>query len=227
MDKLQFLIYLHGFVSGPDSRKASFLRERMRAKNKSLELLVYDYIPSEQSFSNMRLSRLLQMMETDISKFLISRGVPRCHLIGSSFGGYLAAVVAQNHPELIERLILIAPALKYSLEFVQSALNTSSEDWKSQGYIYVNHYRYQKPLPLNYSFYHDLAIFPPPKLMSKKFKIPTLILHGRHDSVVPVSWSEEFARDNPNVTLKLLTGDHRLAGFEELIWIEIMRFIFK
>lgn len=227
MNNLQVLIYLHGFASGPESRKATFLRERLLAENNSLKFFIFDYVPSQSAFSEMRLSNLLLSIETEIPKILERRGVMQCHLVGSSFGGFLAAWFAQEHPESIESLILIAPALRYSVKFIQSALSASPTNWKSQGFVLVDHYRYQKPVPLNYSFYQDLVTFPPPKLTYKRFKIPTLILHGRHDQVVPVSWSEEFARENSKVTLKLLPGDHRLAGLEEKIWTEIKDFAFR
>jgi pimeloyl-ACP methyl ester carboxylesterase len=37
-------------------------------------------------------------------------GVDRCHLVGASMGGYLAATFAARNPTCVDRLILVAPA---------------------------------------------------------------------------------------------------------------------
>jgi pimeloyl-ACP methyl ester carboxylesterase len=41
---------------------------------------------------------------------------------------------------------------------------------------------------------------------------PTLVLHGRHDKVVPLTVSEEWARTRPNVELEVLDDDHDLLA---------------
>ncbi|MFW9777580.1 MAG: alpha/beta fold hydrolase [Candidatus Heimdallarchaeota archaeon] len=226
MDKLKFLIYFYGFASGPDSRKASFIRERIRGEDQIAKFFVYDYISSETAFSELRLSRLFQKIKSDIPKILANYCQERCILLGSSFGGFLAAWFAQLHPEFIDRLILMAPALRFSLDFIQSALNVSLSDWKKRGFVLVEHYRYQKLVPLRYSFCQDMITIPPPKI-SPEFKVPTLILHGNQDLVVPSKWSEDLAKDNSNVTFKKLTANHSLQGQEGKIWSEIKRFIYE
>ena len=42
--------------------------------------------------------------------------------------------------------------------------------------------------------------------------VPTVILHGLRDSVVPTRVSEEFAATYPEVRLELVDDDHRLNG---------------
>ncbi|MFW9853464.1 MAG: alpha/beta fold hydrolase [Candidatus Thorarchaeota archaeon] len=227
MDKPRFLIYLYGFASGPNSRKASFFRERIRGEDQIAKFFVYDYISSETAFSELRLSRLLKRIETDIPKILANYRQERCILIGSSFGGFLAAWFAQMHPEFVDRLILMAPALQFSLDFIQSALNVSLSDWKKQGFVLVEHYRYKKLVPLMYSFCQDMIAFPPPTPIFTESNVPTLILHGSQDLVVPCKWSENFANDNSNVIMKKLPADHSLQGKEENLWTEIKRFIYE
>ncbi|MBA3545945.1 MAG: alpha/beta hydrolase [Nannocystis sp.] len=47
---------------------------------------------------------------------------------------------------------------------------------------------------------------------------PTVILHGRRDSVVPVQVSEDFAAAHPEVRLELVDDDHRLnASLERML----------
>jgi pimeloyl-ACP methyl ester carboxylesterase len=46
----------------------------------------------------------------ELEEWLAERLAPRAHLVGHSLGGLLAARVAARRPELVERLVLIAPA---------------------------------------------------------------------------------------------------------------------
>lgn len=88
-------------------------------------------------------------------------------IVGSSFGGLLAAVLANMYP--IKGLLLCAPALHHP-EAVRV-----------------------KQLPAN-----------------------TIILHGVHDDVVPISYSHEAAKKH-NIQLIEVDDDHRLLLSNELI----------
>ena len=91
-------VYLHGFASGPSSQKARFFRERFAELGIGLE------IPdlAEGRFEQLTISGQLGVMERAI-------GGDPATLIGSSMGGYLAALYAARHPE-VEKLVLLAPA---------------------------------------------------------------------------------------------------------------------
>ncbi len=56
-------------------------------------------------------------------------------------------------------------------------------------------------------------------------ELPILIYHGRHDDSVPCEQSVRFAAGRPNVTLRLLDDDHRLAGSLPAIADEVIRFL--
>ena len=87
-------LYLHGFASGPASKKATFFRRRIP----SLE------IPDLSAGDFEHLSITRQMVVIDE----LAAGGPVA-LVGSSMGGYLAALYAAGHPE-VARLVLLAPA---------------------------------------------------------------------------------------------------------------------
>lgn len=58
-----------------------------------------------------------------------------------------------------------------------------------------------------------LARFEPPADRMRLYPpAPTIIIHGRHDDVVPAQVSVEFAAENPEVRLELVDDDHRLAA---------------
>src|SRR5690242_10304688 len=95
------VLYLHGFASSPGSRKARFFAERLRKVGCKVE------IPdlAQGGFKHLTISGQLQLLER------LAAGEP-VMLIGSSLGGYLAALYASQHPE-VDRMILLAPAFRF------------------------------------------------------------------------------------------------------------------
>jgi pimeloyl-ACP methyl ester carboxylesterase len=84
------ILYLHGFASGPNSKKASFFREQLGAAGTSLE--VPDL--TEGNFEQLTITSQLKVLEQ------LAGGDP-VSLIGSSMGGYVAALYASRHPEVL------------------------------------------------------------------------------------------------------------------------------
>ena len=95
-------LYLHGFASGPQSRKAQFFREKLASVGVSLEIPALD----EGDFEHLTISRQLALIAREL------RG-ERVVVMGSSMGGYLASLYASQYPG-VERMVLLAPALATS-----------------------------------------------------------------------------------------------------------------
>src|SRR4051794_18445384 len=95
------VVYLHGFASSPASRKAHFFYEQLQQSG--FVVNVPDLAGG--NFERLTISAQLRVIErTSAHKPFI--------LIGSSLGGYLAALYAARHPE-VDRLILLAPAFDF------------------------------------------------------------------------------------------------------------------
>src|SRR5258708_932895 len=92
------VVYLHGFASSPQSKKARFFEARLADRGVPVE--IPDLAAGD--FEHLTLSGQLGVIER-------ACGGDPVTLIGSSMGGYLAAIYAARHPE-VERLILMAPA---------------------------------------------------------------------------------------------------------------------
>ena len=210
------IIYLYGFASGPDSNKAQFFKRKFESKG--VVFHIYDYIPSPHEFSNMKLSKLYN----NLHKYLLaSFRDEKIILMGSSFGGLLVTWYVHLHPEKVDRLILISPALHFTAEFITQTLGTSMSKWEKEGETFVEHYRFDAKIPLKYSFLKDLRKNPIPAFTMNKFPIPTIIFHGKNDEVCPPSWSIGFARSNSRVKAHILNGDHQLLDQKIKIWNEI------
>lgn len=202
-------IYLHGFASGPDSTKARFFRDRLAALG--IPLLVPDL--SAGDFERLSITGQLAVIED------LVRGPAA--LIGSSMGGYLAALYAANHPE-IARLILMAPAFGFSSRWSETLGAEAVEQWRQTGYLEVYHYGEERPRRLSCSFLEDAALYPE----FPSFSQPALIFHGTEDEVVPSAYSRKFAARHTNVVLRMLASGHQLLDVLESVWAESAAFLF-
>ncbi len=210
------VLYLYGFASGPLSTKAQFFKKKFP---KNVEFEIYDYNPDQESFTNMKCSSLLKDLHAYLEKSY-SKGVI---LFGSSFGGLLSIWYASQHPDNVNRLILMAPTLRFSAPTIAKLLDPS--DWKIEGFTNIMHYRYNKMVPLAYSFYQDILDNPPPDFCSLDINIPILIFHGKFDDIVPILWSREFAKANQSVILHELKDDHQFTKEKEQIWRSTKKFL--
>lgn len=95
------------------------------------------------------------------------------------------------------------------------------EKWQSQKYLPVYHYGEQREVPLNYQFVADMAQYPEEKLMRS---VPTLIVHGLHDTIVSIQASKNFADNRPWVQLMELEDDHSLGNVLGEIWEAMQKF---
>lgn len=194
-------VYLHGFASGPQSRKARAFRDALAAQNQHLE------IPdlAQGDFEHLTVSGQLHVIENVI------QGDP-CRLAGSSMGGYLACLYAASHPE-VDRLVLLAPAFRFAQRREQMLGPEAIAQWKATGWLEVFHYGDQTMRRVHYGLFEDASAQPP----CPDFGQPALIFHGVHDDVVPVELSRAFAASHPNAELREMDSDHELLNVLEAI----------
>jgi len=215
-------IYLHGFASSPDSTKAKYFRDRFSCLG--IDLKTPDL--NQNDFSGLTLTRQLQQIETEFFQTPSSESVEKVKklggvtIIGSSFGGLTAAWLAQRQLS-VNQIVLLAPAFQFLSHWLPLLGQQQLEKWQSENYLPVYHYGEQRYLPLNYQFVADMAQYPEEKLMRS---VPTLILHGKHDTIIPIQSSIFFASNRPWVQLIELEDDHSLGNVLEEIWEAIQKF---
>ncbi len=141
-------------------------------------------------------------------------------LIGSSLGGLTSAHLAQQYPQ-VQRLVLLAPAFGFLSHWLTKLGDKEIQRWQQEKYLMIHHYGQGRSLPLSYNFVTDTEQYREEILQRP---IPTLILHGKQDQVIPITASREFARLRPWVELIELDSDHGLGNVMPEIWQEIHRF---
>ena len=203
------LIYLHGFASGPGSSKAQFFRARFAELG--LEMKIPDL--AEGRFEELTIGGQLRVVDR------VAAGKDVC-LIGSSMGGYLAALQAARHPET-RRLILLAPAFGFARRWPEWLGAEKFEEWRRTGSRPVYHYGEKRELQLGYRLIEEAEQYDDFPSITQ----PALIFHGRADDAVPYQLSEEFAARNSHVVLRLVDSGHELLDVLDDIWLEVRRFL--
>lgn len=204
-------IYLHGFASSPNSTKARDIGDRFTQIHTKLK------IPDLNAgdFSQLTITRQIAQVAAEFS----NDSTP-VTLIGSSLGGLTAAYLGQEYLQ-VERLVLLAPAFGFLSHWLPKLGDEEVQRWQQEKYIMVYHYGEERSIPLSYNFVKDATQYQENFLQRP---IPTLILHGKKDEVIPIEASHDFARSRPWVELVELDSDHALSNVMEEIWQAIRLF---
>ena len=203
------LIYLHGFASGPMSSKAQFFLRRF--EELGAQMLIPDL--SEGNFEDLTLSGQLRVIETTAG------GGEDVRLIGSSMGGYLAALYAARHAE-VSRLALLAPAFGFARRWPLTLGEENIAEWRRTGWLPIYHYGDKAQSRVGYGLLDDAGQYEDYPDVSQ----PALVFHGRLDDVVPFEYSEEFAARHSQVTLRIMDSGHELVDVLEDMWAEMRTF---
>jgi len=196
------LAYLHGFASGPGSHKATYFRARLA--DLGVELKVPDLAPD---FRHMTIGGELAVVEKLIDE------APTI-LLGSSLGGYLAALAAARRPERVPGLVLFAPAFGFVARWQQRLGEDVVARWRRDGTLPVFHYVKGREEPLGIELLDEGRAHPalpdPP--------CPALVFAGRRDASVPLAAIEPFAAARAGRELVVLDAGHELTEVLEPMW---------
>jgi pimeloyl-ACP methyl ester carboxylesterase len=205
-------IYLHGFASSPNSNKAKAFKKKFE-KN-GLDLIIPEL--ENGDFKRMTLSSQMEVVEY----YLDSPGNESCALIGSSMGGYLAALAGQCRSD-IKALYLMAPAFEFLRRWSVRIEEPSSSGKTIPSSILVYHYGCDKDIQFETKIFEDAK-----KWEQIRFarNLPTRIAHGVNDESVPIEVSQRFVETCPWVELEKLDTDHGLGSHVDWLTEDCLSF---
>ena len=138
-------IYLHGFASGANSFKGTFFKKKFAQK----KLILHTPDLNNGDFEHMTISRELNTLDR-IAK-VVEWDIT---LIGSSLGGYLGALYAQDN-ERVKKLIILAPAFQFVTQYKERMGKELLNEWKTNGKIKIFHHGFKSERELNYQIVED------------------------------------------------------------------------
>ncbi len=206
-------LYLHGFASGPESKKGVALEAHFRSRGVALHRLDLR-VPS---LEHLRLSAMLEVVREAI-------GGPseRAIVFGSSLGGLTAARLAERDPR-IESLVLLAPAFQLAARWRARIGDAAWRAWEDSGWLEVDDHATGGRARVDFEFTRDVA-----RVDATPFpdvQVPTLIVHGIGDEIVDIGLSRAFAKDRPHVRLVEVDDGHELVRSLGRITSEIDAFL--
>ncbi len=206
------LVYLHGFASSPGSNKA---RRFIAALGGScVRLSVPDL--NEGDFEGMTLGRALGLLER-----LTAQEAPESViLVGSSLGGYTAALFAERSDK-VAALVAMAPAFDFARRWAERLGDETVARWQREGSMPMHHYGMNREDRIGFGLLEDARTHTP----FPDVRVPSLLIHGRHDEVVGCDLSERFASERANVTLEVIDSDHMLSNSVDWILERSLAFL--
>jgi pimeloyl-ACP methyl ester carboxylesterase len=138
------------------------------------------------------------------------------HLIGHSLGGLVCARVAARRPELVDRLVLVAPAGSLTRTTIRAhavplahALGTAAPSFLRLLAAEVVRAGPRTILNAARELLRDDVL-----LDLRAIKAETLLVWGERDALVPPSVGEIFRAELPNARLELLAGARHVPMVE-------------
>jgi 3-oxoadipate enol-lactonase len=194
-----------------------------------------------------------EMMAVDAAALLKFLNVDNAHILGFSMGGMIAQTIALKYPELVKSLLLTSTAARFparAKHLVQIWLrmlneNVSLETRIREGFswVYTNEFfehdetvtasvnlALNHPHPLSiHGFTGQVAALMQHDTRSRisQISVPTLVLIGGDEILIPVEFSEELAAKIPKAQLVILErGGHNCwMEFPEPFNQAVMQFL--
>ena len=166
----------------------------------------------------------IPMQVEAVRAFMAAVGVSRARVAGNSMGGWIVARLAGEHPELVERLVVVAPAVMRpdaAAPIPAEVLLPHDEEGVRRLVAAVRH----KPPALPWFLARDILAR---RLREEwivrrtlesmragrdwldgtlgRADMPVLIVWGKQDRLIPVDYAAPLQAELENATLKLLDG---------------------
>jgi alpha-beta hydrolase superfamily lysophospholipase len=154
------------------------------------------------------LSAILNDIAVALADVRSATGAAAVSLLGTSFGGGVAAYYAAKRPEEISRLVLLNPQLGYKHRYMEQKPHWVGDflDDEAAARLTADGYLQHSPTVRHGRAFLNEVFWIRPNLVMGEIQAPTLIVQGTGDTFVPVESSRQAAEE--------LRVEHRLVEIE-------------
>jgi hypothetical protein len=128
-------------------------------------------------------------------------------------------VLASRNPS-VERLVLLAPAFHLFARWRERLTAAQLEDWRRNG-LETRHHVTGTMRRIGWAFHEDARALPELPVV----RIPTLVLAGTRDEVIPIADVRDWVARTPTARLVELDDGHELVASIDRIWEEARGFL--
>ncbi len=196
---------------------------------RDFRVVVHDHRGTGQS-THSRIRYSVEQMAADVLRLMDRLGIASAHLVGHSTGGAIGQVIAQDHPDRLQSLVLSAtwpgpdPYFRRLFESRKQTLRTSGVEAYLAGSVLVlappwwvsandaalvEQHRVAAaaaaPVEVTESRIDAIMAFDRRARM-REIRVPTLVVVAADDMVTPLFYSRELADGVPGAKLVVLDG---------------------
>ena len=201
------VILCHGFMGHKDSVTNRMLSDHLARQ--SISTLRFDFFGHGQSDGDIKdllLTTIVAQTESALS-LMQGHGFTRVGLLGSSFGGLVATLVAAKAP-VLAALALRCPVADFPVLLRQKFGRAAIDLWRRLGRVPPTFGH----IPMHFRFFEDCERHDAFRA-AQKLRVPTTIVHGDQDDVIPVTQARDlYAQIPAEKALHIMAGaDHRFS----------------
>ncbi|HRJ75734.1 MAG TPA: alpha/beta fold hydrolase, partial [Anaerolineales bacterium] len=185
------IVFIHGF--GGKAEQWGYQMQKFAMDNRVIALDIRGHGLSDKPSTGYDMPRIQTDLETALAQLKVSTPFT---LIGHSFGGAIVTEYALNHPDHIEKLILIATAGEFKLApFLKFALKLPSTVLRLIG-PFTKKWLHAPPHALK-EYYRDNMSQWVGWGKFEKLEVPTMVIRGHRDFVFDRPLFEKVAKSIP------------------------------
>jgi aminoacrylate hydrolase len=216
------------------SGQGSFWSPQVEAFKGEFRVVVHDHRGAGRS-THSPIKYSVEQMAADTLRLMDALGIERAHLVGHSTGGAIGQVVALDHPERLNSLVLSAtwagpdPYFRRLFEARKDVLLTQGiEAYLRASVLVLAPPEWVSRNDATIAELHraQAASWPPPEVVASRIdaivafdrrrrmadiRVPTLVVVAQDDMVTPRFYSDELARGVPGAEYVVLEGGGHFA----------------
>ena len=197
------VIACHGMLSSRNGTKIQYLSSLLTEFG--IPNLRFDFCgrgESDGMVEELSYSNQVEDLQGAI-EFMVTQGMQRIALFGSSMGGSVALLAASRD----ERVVAISTiaAVAYP-ELLEDRYPRATHEWRKNGYLEL------EGATIGLNFLEDAKIHNVVSAVAV-IQAPLMVIHGIQDATVPVCDAHDIASAANNVFLNIVDGaDHRFSN---------------